>query len=382
MREAGMRREHREALRSLHLVLARQLVAGELQQHLLSQRILTEEMMHLIEAKVGSFNRNVELLLLLPKRGPSAFDVFLQALRDTEQTHLAQLLLEQLREQSGPEEPGQIEKAHRPDHDPCPRKKQRVPGPAEWSLDNGDGPIDFPVAHCSLEFYQHHRDTSYRMESCPKGLALIISNVRFGGANELVDRHGGEVDHCSLDGVLHHLGFSVCSHRDLTAELDDVWRLFDNENCPQLQNKPKIFLIQACRGEETDCGVDLQDGKERVAPLGCEQSDTGIVEPIRMKLPTRSDIICGYACLPGTTALRNTRRGSWYVQALTRVLAAHAKDTHLADILVKVNALIKEREGFCPGSQYHRCKEMSEHCSSLCRDLHLFPGIFQKQEKG
>ncbi|XP_062895449.1 caspase-2-like [Mobula hypostoma] len=76
-------------------------------------------------------------------------------------------------------------------------------------------------------------------------------------------------------------------------------------------------------------------------------------------------------------ALRNTRRGTWYVQALTQVLAAHAHDTHLADMLVKVNSLIKEREGFCPGTAYHRCKEMSEYSSTLCKDLYLFPGIYQ-----
>ncbi|KAL1466975.1 hypothetical protein MTO96_042396, partial [Rhipicephalus appendiculatus] len=29
---------------------------------------------------------------------------------------------------------------------------------------------------------------------------------------------------------------------------DDVFTLFNNEKCPALQGKPKLFFIQACRG--------------------------------------------------------------------------------------------------------------------------------------
>lgn len=39
-----------------------------------------------------------------------------------------------------------------------------------------------------------------------------------------------------------------------------------------------------------------------------------------------------------------------------------------------MNALIKEREGYAPGTEFHRCKEMSEYCSTLCHHLYLFPG--------
>ncbi|CAM9164423.1 unnamed protein product, partial [Lampetra fluviatilis] len=71
----------------------------------------------------------------------------------------------------------------------------------------------------------------------------------------------------------------------------------------------------------------------------------------------------------------NTRKGAWYIQALVEVVREQAKDTHFADMLVKINSLIKEREAYAPGSEYHRCKEMSEYSSTLCRDLYLFPGL-------
>lgn len=44
-------------------------------------------------------------------------------------------------------------------------------------------------------------------------------------------------------------------------QLQEVFRLFDNVNCPSLQNKPKMFFIQACRGGEC-----LQDEHGVAAP--------------------------------------------------------------------------------------------------------------------
>lgn len=31
-------------------------------------------------------------------------------------------------------------------------------------------------------------------------------------------------------------------------QLDSVFKAFDNSHCPLLQNKPKMFFVQACRG--------------------------------------------------------------------------------------------------------------------------------------
>ncbi|MBV99224.1 Caspase-2, partial [Eschrichtius robustus] len=153
--------------------------------------------------------------------------------------------------------------------------------------------------------------------------------------------------------------------------------------------------------DETDRGVDQQDGKNHERSPECEESDASKEEGLKMRLPTRSDMICGYACLRGTAAMRNTKRGSWYVEALAQVFSERACDKHVADMLVEppypfssagimetpdsqtvgpgflplqVNALIKEREGYAPGTEFHRCKEMSEYCSTLCRHLYLFPG--------
>lgn len=62
----------------------------------------------------------------------------------------------------------------------------------------------------------------------------------------------------------------------------------------------EMLFLSILPADETDRGVDLRDGKEHVASPGCEESDAGKEKILKMRLPTRSDMICGYACLKGT----------------------------------------------------------------------------------
>ncbi|KAM8868801.1 caspase-2 isoform 5-T6 [Spinachia spinachia] len=437
MLECGMLERDKRALVSRSAILLKQLVVDELLiQSLQADEILTEGMAENIMAKQTSQQRSWHLLLLLPKRGPKAFSSFCSALKETQQQHLHELLT-QSSEKDGKEAPGVrfIDSSlPLPTQEVVAAKRARTQESMEFSLD-ADSPINTPVLPCSSDFYLSHRHKSYQMNSPPRGFALVISNVTFDpcAAPELDTRKGGEVDDEVLRKVFTELDYIVTVHRDLTAQgmracieefsrrpghgtmdscvvcllshgvegaiygtdgqllqLDWVFESFDNAHCPLLQNKPKMFFIQACRGEEMDCGVEQVDGPVRTCSPSCEQRDAGregqgdasarqrgdMGRP-RIKLPQRSDMICGFASLKGqnicTAAMRNTKRGSWFVQELDKRLRLHARDTHLADIMVQVNLHIKEREGYAPGTAHHRCKEMSEFTSSLCKDLYLFP---------
>ncbi|XP_057689312.1 caspase-2 isoform X2 [Corythoichthys intestinalis] len=309
-------------------------------------------------------------------------------------------------------------------------KRARTHESMEYSLD-ADSPIASPILPCTHDLYLSQCLKSYTMTSSPRGFALVISNVKFDphAAPDLDIRNGGEVDEKVLRKLFTDLDYVVTDHRNLTAEqmrscidtfrrrpehrnvdssvvcllshgvdgavygtdgqllqLESVFEAFDNVRCPLLQNKPKMFFVQACRGVEMDCGVEQVDGPGRISSPSCEQRDAGREGPgdagarqggrqelARIKLPQRSDMICGFASLKGTAAMRNTKRGSWFIQELDSAFRRHARDTHVADILVQINGRIKEREGYAPGTPYHRCKEMSEFTSSLCKDLFLFP---------
>ncbi|XP_032411837.1 caspase-2 isoform X3 [Xiphophorus hellerii] len=457
MLECGMLERDKKALQRNSAVLCKQLVVDELLiQSLQADGILTENMAETIMAEQTSQKRSWRLLILLPKRGPEAFQSFCSALKETEQQHLYDLIA-QSPERSSREthvdciqaEKVPEEKSRRPEktrnygertlrtslpfatQEEYAAKRARTHAESmEFSLD-ADSPINTPVLPCGPDFYLSHCKQSYRMNSSPRGFGLVISNVSFDSCSApgLDPRKGGEVDDEVLRKVFTELDYHVSVHRDLTAQgmrtcienfcrrsehrtvdscvvcllshgvegaiygtdgqliqLDWVFEAFDNAHCPLLQNKPKMFFIQACRGDEMDCGVEQLDGPGRTSSPSCEQRDAGreaegdadprqrrdVGRP-RIKLPQRSDMICGFASLKGTAAMRNTKRGSWFIQELNTALRLHARDTHLSDMLVQVNARIKEREGYAPGTAHHRCKEMSEFTSSLCKDLYLFP---------
>nr|XP_061789325.1 caspase-2-like [Nerophis lumbriciformis] len=426
MLECGMLERDRRTLRKRSAALVKQLVVDELLvQFLLEDNILTDSMAEGILAEQTSHKRSWRLLFLLPKRGPRAFSSFCSALRETEQRHLCELL-------SQSQDTQMYNDSSRPlsTEEEIAAKRARTHESMEYSLD-ADSPIASPILPCTHDLYLSQCLKSYTMTSSPRGFALVISNVKFDphAAPDLDIRNGGEVDEKVLRKLFTDLDYVVTDHRNLTAEqmrscidtfrrrpehrnvdssvvcllshgvdgavygtdgqllqLESVFEAFDNVRCPLLQNKPKMFFVQACRGVEMDCGVEQVDGPGRISSPSCEQRDAGREGPgdagarqggrqelARIKLPQRSDMICGFASLKGTAAMRNTKRGSWFIQELDSAFRRHARDTHVADILVQINGRIKEREGYAPGTPYHRCKEMSEFTSSLCKDLFLFP---------
>ena len=146
--------------------------------------------------------------------------------------------------------------------------------------------------------------------SRPRGFALILNNIDFIG-DPSARRDGGEIDSNNLFALLTQLHFEVTKlenvkkddllkphtghiskfldqfkvknvdccivvvmshgsegyfmtvdpekHSNSDSNRVGIWNellpLFNNRQCPQLVEKPKIFIIQACRGDFKDRGV-------------------------------------------------------------------------------------------------------------------------------
>lgn len=57
--------------------------------------------------------------------------------------------------------------------------------------------------------------------------------------------------------------------------VEEITELFSGNKCPSLIGKPKIFLLQACRGERKDKGVkyDMTDGSDETTDRDSDEGD-------------------------------------------------------------------------------------------------------------
>ena len=155
----------------------------------------------------------------------------------------------------------------------------------------------------------------YRMKSTPQGIAVIINNKIFTSTFVLGNRNGTDKDAVALERLFTYLGFYTNRYNDLTGSemkrtleavatidyrqydcllvailthgvqgklygtdgekipVEDLTTLFNGDQCPSLIGKPKIFFLQACRGENRDKGVkhDVVDGFDENYPKASEE---------------------------------------------------------------------------------------------------------------
>ncbi|XP_035696882.1 caspase-2-like [Branchiostoma floridae] len=372
--------------------------------------IVNEGMVDSIQSNPTKERRIGALLDLLPRRGPTAFTTFCSVLRRTDQGFIADKLegvtsveakMGRLTVSVPPEE----------DHE----KVDTIP------LDDTKGHISVVVKHCTADFFQQTmvKHKPYKMTASPRGLALILSNIGFGQESGFQDRAGGEIDLENAKNLLGGLGFKIFSEENKCAEdmfsilknfaakeehkaadacivvlmshgalgqiygtdgkpvkYNDIFEVFNNNNCPNLQGKPKLFFIQACRGAEVDKGTDAPDseGKQMQELLGPSSRGTDQTDA-KQPLPTRSDMLLSYATQQGNVSFRNSEYGSWYIQTITKVFMEHAKDRELSSLLRMVNRFVSQKSASCPQTpEYHGGKECCEYVDTLRNDFYFFPG--------
>merc|ERR1719234_1280585 len=123
-----------------------------------------------------------------------------------------------------------------------------------------------------------------------------------------------------------------------SINMEYIYEFFNNRNCPNLMGKPKFFVVQACRGDRPDQGVEEEDKNEahgqakkrRAEALDGVAGDIGDVCRAR---PTWEDMIIAYSTIPGYASLRDHQHGTWFVQSLVEVFMTHSHDTELVDLL-------------------------------------------------
>lgn len=282
----------------------------------------------------------------------------------------------------------------------------------------------------------NHPEYDYKMTSNPRGICLIVNNIDF-EAEMFPTRKGSDEDANRFDLIFKQLGFITTMTRNLTADeirnkfkelskackpehdalfvfifshgsehgiygtdgievhLDsEIITLFDNRNCKAMIGKPKVFVIQACRGHRQDCGGD-GDATDSIAwpPPSVTSSDAQVtggsqenrVPPSwlpsakssdgkKRKYPIRTDMLLIYSCLAGFVSVRNETAGSWLGVALAYFIMTHAHERDLQKILNLVAGDINQRE-----STNGHIQSIETKFFGWSKSLYFNPGIYENQ---
>lgn len=129
---------------------------------------------------------------------------------------------------------------------------------------------------------------------------------------EILQKYKSHPDHAEADCfvfcVLTHGKFGAVYSSDGTlVPIREITSHFTAQQCPGLLNKPKLFFIQACQGEEIQSSVCIEADAINSEPAH---------PPLQDSVPVEADFLLGLATVPGYVSFRHKTEGSWYIQSL------------------------------------------------------------------
>ncbi|XP_044139004.1 caspase-7-like [Bufo gargarizans] len=241
------------------------------------------------------------------------------------------------------------------------------------------------------------------MSKVAKSRAVIIAIAEFhmrpGGNGIALDpRKGVKYDLKRLHKVLSGLGFAVSLHTDVSASeireiyqkeskkpqgdcfisilsthgeegiiydfygepvlLRDLYSWISPHNSPALSGIPKLFFIQACRGNKLDEGTNLETDS---APA--QMSVFSHID----HLPR--DTMVMFASSEGYAAFNNPS-GSFFLKALCELLSGSEKDLELTQLLTRLAYWVAYN--FESNGKNGGFKEMPCYITNLTRELYPF----------
>ncbi|XP_074534769.1 caspase a-like [Halichoeres trimaculatus] len=273
---------------------------------------------------------------------------------------------------------------------------------------------------CSDDFWSQKQDDDsiypVTKEAIRSRVALLITNIIF--TNPEHNRRGALKDEENMEKQLESLGYEVVKHSNLTGKaidnaiiefskhpklkgtdsvvvvimshgqlgavlgvdhteekpdrfpIDNIYTHLGPERCPELLNKPKVIIIQACRGGEKGSVLVCDDGPS----LACDDissqsaSNADIEDDTLRYVHKEKDFISLLSSTPDTKSYRHTDEGSFLIQYLGEVFNTFARTDHIEELFRKT---MQRFEKFAV--QYRRQMPTKDRCT-LTRLFFFFPG--------
>ncbi|XP_010951478.1 caspase-1 [Camelus ferus] len=240
-------------------------------------------------------------------------------------------------------------------------------------------------------------------------LALIICNTEF---DSLPRRDGAHVDIRDMKTLLEGLGYSVDVKENLTAldmrkelkvfaarpehrtsdstflvlmshgirsgicgkkyseevpdvlDVNTIFQTLNTMNCPSLKDKPKVIIIQACRGDREGV-VWLKDSAEASGQSNLLDPKDFEEDAIK-KAHVEKDFIAFCSSTPDNVSWRHPMLGSLFIIKLIKILQEHAWSCDLEEIFRKVRFSFELPDG--------KAQMPTTERVTLTRCFYLFPG--------
>ncbi|XP_006833847.1 PREDICTED: caspase-1-like [Chrysochloris asiatica] len=240
-------------------------------------------------------------------------------------------------------------------------------------------------------------------------LALIICNTDF---DTLPKRTGADVDIRGMKMLLEGLGYSVIVRENLTAsdmttelklfaarqehetsdstflvfmshgiregvcgkkysenvrdilDVNTIFQILNTRNCPKLKDKPKVIIIQACRGENQGM-VWLNDSAE-ISSDSCSLDPKDCEDDAIKKAHVEKDFIAFCSSTPDNVSWRHPMLGSLFIIKLIENLQDYACSCDLETIFRKVRFSFEMPDG--------KVQMPTTERVTLTRCFYLFPG--------
>jgi len=159
------------------------------------------------------------------------------------------------------------------------------------------------------------------------------------------------MDHTRHDGLLvismsHGYADTLCFKGGDIAVKSDLLAPFKGKKCRSLHGKPKVFLINSCRGGDAASLIQMDGPMAAHAGLNEDlqcieaQSDA---EVMRRAMPEDADFLVAYATMPGFVAWRSPTEGSWMMQEFHDVCRQNHGSLHVADLLTETNRQVSSK---------------------------------------
>uniref|UniRef100_A0A8C3JIG8 Caspase-1 n=1 Tax=Calidris pygmaea TaxID=425635 RepID=A0A8C3JIG8_9CHAR len=211
-----------------------------------------------------------------------------------------------------------------------------------------------------------------------EGLGYVVDihcNLTSQGMALVMKDFANRKEHCTSDSTFlvfmsHGVRAGLCGieSRDETTDilsLDTIYETFNNKNCRALLGKPKVVIIQSCRGGKVG-SVWMSDSKDPAVPTPIEADSTpaGLEDDAMFEVHLESDFATLHSSTPDTASWRHPKKGSVFIQRLIEQFRNHACNSDLQEIFRKIQYSFERFPRQLP----------SQERSTMLRKFYLFPG--------